>query len=102
MAKQWNGQQWKRSRLRSWIQNLVENRADQQQPERIKQTDHRHGHHGGQHVEPVRFEIAKQAVQLMHSSRRFDWYVSPRRNRPWKSGFNIDSTGFRCFYEALP
>ena len=88
-------------RLGGRIQYQIEDGPDQQQPEGVQQSDHGHGHHGGQHVEPVRFEIAKQAAQLMHSSRRFDWYLSPRRNRPWGNrDAPIDSTGFRCFYEA--
>ena len=57
-----DGKQWKIASLRSGIQHLVEDGADEQQAEGIQQSYQGHRDHRCQQVEPIGLEVSEKAV----------------------------------------
>ena len=57
MSENRNREQRESARLRRGIEYLVENGADEQQPERVQQSHQRHRDDGGEQVKPIGLEI---------------------------------------------
>ena len=69
-AKEWNRQQRKRARLRTGIEHLIENGAQQQHTKGVEQPYQRHRDHRCQQVKPVGLEVPEKAIYSTHSLLR--------------------------------